>query len=81
MGIIHRKFYRVTAETIHEGATVRYHWRDGTGLATVTEKTDGRIAFRGSECNGRFTYDQIDRLVEDGRLQVVLDDERHDHKN
>ena len=78
MGILHGKFYRVTAETIHEGTTVRYHWRDGTGLATVTEKTDHRIAFRGPDCNGRFTHDQIDRLVEDGRLQIVLDDIRHD---
>jgi hypothetical protein len=78
MGIPHRKFSRVTAETLHEGTTVRYHWRDGTGLATVTEKTDRRIAFRGPECNGRFTHDQIDRLVKDGRLQVVLDDEQYD---
>lgn len=80
MGTLHRKFYRVTAEMIHEGATVRYHWRDGTGLATVTEKTDRRIAFSGPECNGRFTHDQIDRLVEDGRLQIVLDDARHDQR-
>jgi carotenoid cleavage dioxygenase-like enzyme len=78
MDNLHGKFYRVTPETIHEGTTVRYHWRDGTGLATVTEKTDDRIAFRGPECNGRFTHDQIERLVQDGRLEVVLDDERHD---
>ena len=78
MEIPHGKFYRVTSDALPEGTTVRYHWRDGPGLATVTEKTDDRIAFRGPECNGRFTHDQIDRLVRDGRLEVVLDDVRHD---
>jgi hypothetical protein len=77
MAIPRWKFCRVTAETLLEGTTVRYHWRDGSGLATVTEKTDRRVAFRGPDCDGRFTHDQIDRLVRDGRLQVVLDDERH----
>lgn len=78
MGILRRECFRTTAETIHENATVRYHWRDGSGLATVTEKTDRRIAFSGPECNGRFNRDQIDRLIDDGRLQIVLDDARHD---
>lgn len=81
MGILHRERYRTTADAIHEGTTVRYRWRDGTDLATVTERTDDRIAFSGSECSGRFNHDQIDRLLDDGRLQIVLDDARHDSRN
>ena len=78
MGILRGKRLHTTADAIHPGATVRYHWRDGTGLATVTEKTERRIAFSGPECNGRFNHDQIDRLIDDGRLEIVLDDLRHD---
>lgn len=68
---------RTAAGALFVGSTVRYHWRDGDGLATVVEVTDDRIAFSGPECNGRFTHDQIDRLFEDDRLQVVLDDAWH----
>ena len=68
---------RTGADALFVGSTVRYRWRDGDGLATVVEATDDRIAFRGPECNGRFTHDQIDRLFEDGRLHVVLDDAWH----
>lgn len=68
---------RTAATALFVGSTVRYHWRDGDGLATVVEATDDRVAFSGPECNGRFTRDQIDRLFEDDRLHVVLDDARH----
>lgn len=80
MGILRAERFRTTADAIHEGATVRYRWRDGTGLATVTEKTDRRIAFTGPDCNGRFNHDQIHRLIRDGRLHIVLDDVRHDEE-
>lgn len=68
---------RTAASALFVGSTVRYRWRDGDGLATVVEATDDRIAFRGPECNGRFTREQIDRLFEDDRLHVVLDDAWH----
>lgn len=64
--------FQTTADAIFEGATVRYHWRDGDGLATVIEKTDSHVAFSGPDCNGLFTLDQINRLFEDDRLEVVL---------
>lgn len=64
---------RTTAAALFVGTTVQYRWRDGAGLATVTEATDDRIAFHGPDCNGRFTPDQVDRLFADGRLEVVLD--------
>ncbi|QLD87756.1 hypothetical protein HWV07_01375 [Natronomonas salina] len=68
---------RTRAAALFVGSTVRYHWRDGDGLATVVEATDDRIAFHGPECDGRFTRDQIDRLFETDRLQIVLDDEQY----
>lgn len=68
---------RTSSAALFVGSTVRYHWRDGDGLATVVEATDDRIAFHGPECDGRFTRDQIDRLFDSDRLQVVLDDARH----
>ena len=68
---------RTGAAALFVGSTVRYRWRDGDGLATVVEAADDRIAFSGPECNGRFTHDQIDRLFEDDRLHVVLDDAWH----
>ncbi|MFP8951867.1 hypothetical protein ACLI4Z_02675 [Natrialbaceae archaeon A-arb3/5] len=68
---------RVTADAVLPGATVRYHYRGGSSLATVTERTERYVTFVGEDCDGRFTHDQIDRLIEADRLQVVLDNERH----
>ena len=66
-----------TAAALFVGTTVRYHWRDDAGLATVVEATDDYVSFSGPDCNGRFSRDQIDRLFADGRLEVVLDDAWH----
>jgi hypothetical protein len=68
---------RTSADALFVGTTVRYRWRDDDGLATVVEATDDCIAFSGPECDGRFSHDQIDRLFEDDRLHVVLDDNWH----
>ena len=70
-------FVETTADALFPGATVRYHYRTGDSLATVVERTDRYLTFVGEECDGRFTHNQIDRLIEDGRLEVVLDDETH----
>ncbi|ELY59880.1 hypothetical protein QA600_00230 [Natronococcus sp. A-GB1] len=67
----------VTAETLHLGTTIRYHYRNGSALATVVERTPERVTFVGDDCDGTFTHDQIDRLFATDRLQVVLDDELH----
>ena len=72
-----RKYRRVTVDAVHPGTTVRYHYREGSSLATVVEKTDRRVRFTGPDCNGAFNHDQIDRLIGEGRLQVVLDDVAH----
>ena len=69
--------FRTTADALFPGTTVRYYYRTGDSLATVVECTDRFVTFVGPECDGRFTHDQIDRLLEDDRLEVVLDDERH----
>jgi hypothetical protein len=66
-----------SADALFIGTTVRYHWRDNDGIATVVETTDDRVAFSGPECGGRFSHEQIDRLFENDRLQVVLDDSWH----
>lgn len=68
---------QTTVDALFVGTTVRYRWRDGAGLATVTEATDDRVSFSGPDCNGRFTREQVDRLFADGRLVVVLDDAWH----
>lgn len=68
---------RVTADALAPGTTVRYHYRTGNSLATVVERTDRYVTFVGGECDGTFTHDQIDRLIDDDRLQIVLDDETH----
>ena len=68
---------RTTADALFPGTTVRYHYRTGDSLATIIERTERFLTFVGEECDGRFTYDQIDRLIEDDRLEVVLDDEMH----
>lgn len=73
----HSAFVRTTAAAIHDDTTLRYHWNNGNGLATVTEKTDKYIEFSGPECNGRFTHEQINTLIENGRLQIVIDSETH----
>ncbi|MDF9744767.1 hypothetical protein [Natrinema salsiterrestre] len=71
----------VTAAALHPGTTVRYHYRTGTSLATVVERTDRHVAFIGTDCDGTFTHGQIERLIDDGRLEVVLDDEVHTPDN
>ncbi|WP_242695586.1 hypothetical protein [Halomontanus rarus] len=68
---------RVTADALAPGATVRYHYRGGNSLATVVERTDRYVAFVGAECDGTFTHDRIDRLIDDDRFQIVLEDETH----
>lgn len=68
---------RTTADALFPGTTVRYHYRTGDSLATVVERTDRFVTFVGEECDGRFTHDQIDRLIDDDRLEVVLDNEIH----
>ena len=72
MADLGRRQLRLTAAAIHPGTVVRYHYRTGSSLATVTEKCDRFLTFVGEDCDGRFTHDQIDRLIDDGRLQVVL---------
>ncbi|ADB59284.1 hypothetical protein Htur_0384 [Haloterrigena turkmenica DSM 5511] len=72
-----RSSFRTTVTALHPGTTVRYHYRTGDSLATVVEYTDRVVTFVGPDCDGRFTHDQIDRLLEDDRLEVVLDDETH----
>jgi hypothetical protein len=67
----------VTGDALLPGTTVRYHFRTGSALATVIERTDEHVTFVGDECDGRFTHDQIDRLLATDRLQIVLDDEYH----
>lgn len=73
MGIPHRKYRRVTAAAIHPGTRVRYHHRDGSSRARVTEKTARYVTFAGDDCDGTFTHEQIDRLLTDDRLHIVLD--------
>ncbi|QSX00969.1 hypothetical protein [Haloterrigena alkaliphila] len=69
--------FRTTVDAIHPGTTVRYHYRSGSSLATVVERTERYVTFVGPNCDGRFTHEQIDRLIEDDRLEVVLDDDHH----
>lgn len=73
----HGRSLALTAETLHLGTTIRYHYRTGSALATVVERTPERVTFVGEDCDGTFTHDQIDRLFATDRLQVVLDDELH----
>ncbi|ELY90212.1 hypothetical protein C483_11908 [Natrialba hulunbeirensis JCM 10989] len=75
--VLHRWAYRTSADALHPGTTVRYYYRTGDSLATVIERTERYVTFVGEECNGRFTHDQIDHLIRDGRLEVVLDDTDH----
>ncbi|MFC6767565.1 hypothetical protein [Natrinema soli] len=77
MTLHRRKYLSVTADALFPGTTVHYHYRDGSSLATVVERTESLVAFVGEDCDGRFTRGQIDRLFADGRLEVVLDDEIH----
>lgn len=78
MPVGHKRLFRVTVDAIHPGTTVRYHYRGGSSLATVTAKDETHVTFVGAECDGTFTHEQVDYLVDDGRLQIVLDDESHD---
>ncbi|NKE35198.1 hypothetical protein GWG54_05070 [Natronococcus sp. JC468] len=73
----HGRSLALTAETLRLGTTIRYHYRTGSALATVVERTSERVTFVGEDCDGTFTHDQIDRLFATDRLQVVLDDELH----
>lgn len=75
MSAFGRARFRLTAEAVHPGTTVRYYHRYGSGLATVTEKCDRFVTFVGEDCDGRFSHEQIDRLLDDERLQIVLDDD------
>ncbi|WP_436346685.1 hypothetical protein [Natronorubrum sp. FCH18a] len=68
---------RTTAAALFPGTTVHYSYRTGDSLATVVERTERFVTFVGEECDGRFTHEQINRLIDDGRLEVVLDDELH----
>ena len=77
MSLHRRKYLRVTAAALHPGTTVHYSYRTGSSLATVVERTDRFVTFVGEDCDGRFTHGQIDRLIRDGRLEIVLDDESH----
>ncbi|WP_306055263.1 hypothetical protein [Natronococcus wangiae] len=72
-----RSSLRATGDALLPGTTVRYHYRTGSALATVVERTDEYVTFVGDDCDGRFTHDQIERLFASDRLQVVLDDELH----
>lgn len=78
MSHFRRALRQVDVEAIQVGTSVRFHHRSGESLATVTEKDDEFVAFVGPDCDGHFTHEQIDELIEAGRLQVVLDDVRHD---
>ncbi|WP_323192047.1 hypothetical protein [Halostella sp. PRR32] len=71
------EYLYVTAEAIHPGTTVHYDYRTGSSLATVIEKTDRHITLSSEDCHGKFNYDQINSLIDEGRLRVVLDDESH----
>lgn len=77
MTLHRRKYLHVTADALFPGTTVRYHYRTGSSLATVVERTDRIVTFVGEDCDGKFTHGQIDRLFADGRLEIVLDDEMH----
>lgn len=67
---------QVTAEALFPGTTVCYHHREGSDRATITE-TDGTfVTFIGENCDARFTNRQVNRLLEAGRLEIVLTDDR-----
>ncbi|TYL40002.1 hypothetical protein CV102_06545 [Natronococcus pandeyae] len=68
---------QATGDALFPGTTVRYHYRSGDGLATVVERTERYVTVVGTDYNGTFTHDQIDRLLAADRLQIVLDDEIH----
>ncbi|AGB16786.1 hypothetical protein Halru_2199 [Halovivax ruber XH-70] len=66
---------RLTADALVPGTTVCYHHRQGRDLATITE-TDGTfVTFVGENCDARFTHRQIERLLDAGRLEIVLTDD------
>jgi hypothetical protein len=68
MALHRRNCLTITAEALHPGTTVRYHYRTGISLATVAKRTDGLVTFVGEGCDGIFTHSQIDRLFADGSL-------------
>ena len=67
---------RISAGALFPGTTVCYHHRQGSDRATITERDDKFVTFVGENCDARFTHRQIDRLLEAGRLEVVLTDDR-----
>ena len=69
--------FTVTAAALNPGTSIRYYYGDGDSLATVVRRSEDYVSFLGAECNGTFTYDQIERLFAEGRLEIVLDDETH----
>jgi hypothetical protein len=73
-----RALDRVGVDAMQVGTTVRHYYRPGDSLATVTEKIDEFVAFVGPDCDGHFTHQQIEEMIDDGRLRVVIDDVRHD---
>lgn len=77
MTALRRDLLSVSVDALLPGTTVRYHHRSGSSLATVTKKTSRYVTFVGDDCDGKFTYDQIDRLIDGDRLQIVLDDVDH----
>ncbi|MCU4925038.1 hypothetical protein OB905_03430 [Halobacteria archaeon AArc-dxtr1] len=77
MTLRRRSYLRVTEAALLPGTTVRYHYRTGSSFATVVERTDRLVTFVGPDCDGTFSFDQIDRLIADDRLEVVLDDAIH----
>ena len=68
---------QATGDALFPGTTVQYQYRSGDGLATVVERTERYVTFVGTDCNGKFTHDQIDRLLAADQLRIVLDDEIH----
>jgi len=77
MTLFGREHLRVTADALHPGTTVRYDYRTGDCLATIVRKTDKHVVIQGESCRAKFNFDQVDQLVDEGRLQVVLDDAVH----
>jgi hypothetical protein len=77
MTLFGREHLRVTADALHPGTTVRYDYRTGDCLATIVRKTDKHVVIQGEGCRAKFNFDQVDQLVDEGRLQVVLDDAVH----
>lgn len=66
------EYVGLSSAALEPGTTVLYRHGSGDSLATVTETTDDHVAFVGDDCDGHFPREQIDRMLEDGRLVLVL---------